>query len=42
MPDETPEREAPEPTFHLIPTLIIVGSAVASGVLAGLIKLAIF
>lgn len=34
--------EAPEPTFRLFPTLILVASAVLAGVGAGLIKLAIF
>lgn len=42
MPVETPENELPEPTFHLIPTLIVFGSAVLAGIVAGLIKLAIF
>jgi hypothetical protein len=32
MPDETPE-----PTFHLIPNLIVVGSAVLFGFVAALI-----
>lgn len=42
MPDETPASEAPEPSLHLIPTLIVVGSAVLSGIVAGLIKIALF
>jgi hypothetical protein len=33
--------ETPEPTFHLIPTLIVVGSAVLVGWLASLIYLAL-
>lgn len=30
-------NETPKPTFHLIPTLIVFGSAVLAGVAAGLI-----
>lgn len=33
--------ELPEPTFHLIPTLIVVSSAIAFGIVAGLIYLAL-
>lgn len=33
-------NETPEPAFHLIPTLIVVGSAVLAGIAAGLIYLA--
>ena len=39
MPNETPVAK---PTFHLIPTLIFVGSALLAGVVAGLITNAIF
>lgn len=42
MPNETPKPELPEPTFHLIPTLIFFGSAVLFGVVAGVIKVALF
>jgi hypothetical protein len=42
MPNETPTPELPEPTFHLIPTLIFVGSAVLAGIVVGLIKIALF
>jgi hypothetical protein len=37
MTDETPEQQSPEPTFHLIPSLIVFGSAVLFGLVAGLI-----
>lgn len=42
MPNETPEQDLPEPTFHLIPTLILIGSAVLVGLIAGLIATALF
>lgn len=42
MPDETPKAEAPKPTFRLIPTLIVFGSAVLCGIAAGVVKIALF
>ena len=42
MPNETPVLEPAKPTFHLIPTLIFVGSAVLAGIVAGLITNALF
>jgi hypothetical protein len=42
MPNETPVPEPARPTFHLIPTLIFVGSALLAGIVAGLITNAIF
>ena len=42
MPDETPGPDIPEPTLHLIRTLIFFGSAVLAGPVAGLIKAALF
>lgn len=42
MSNETPEPELPEPTFHLIPTLILIGSAVLAGIAAGAISVFVF